>query len=336
MTAHPREGATRRRRWVRIGGIVAATTALILGAGELFARWHLGLGTPALMIADAELEYRYLPDQDVMRFGNRICLDSLGMRSAGPAAGTEAAAEAFRVLVLGDSVINGGSLTDHEKLATTLLQKSLERRLGGPVWVGNASAVSWGPENLLAFVERHGALDADAAVVQVAAHDIEDVRRFRPLTASQPTSTPYSAVWEGVTRYVPNWLRGRRSTGDKPNGAIGWDPEDRRASESAMRELLAVLESEAPVVVLYQAELGESRKARNLEAKATFAALAAEGGFPFVDMSPEAEDARSLYRDSIHPSNEGHRRIAEMLTPIVLKHASSRIGHDAAGYGPAK
>lgn len=336
MTAPLREGATRRRSWVRIGGILAAATGLTLGAGELFARRHLGLGTPALMIADSELEYRYLPDQDVMRFGNRIFLDSLGMRSAGPAAGTEAAGDAFRVLVLGDSVINGGSLTDHEELATTLLQRSLKRRLGRPVWVGNASAVSWGPENLLAFVKRHSALDADVTVVQVAAHDIEDVRRFRPLTASQPTRTPYSAVWEGVTRYLPTRLSGRRLTAGKPSGAVGWNPEDRRASESAMRDLLRILGSEAPVVVLYQAEFGESRKTRNLEAKAAFAALAAEGGFPFVDMSPGANDTKSLYRDSIHPSAEGQRRIAEMLTPIVLEYAPSRIGHDAAGYEPAK
>lgn len=329
-----RERATRQRRWAWIGGVAASASALLLGAGELFARWHLGLGTPPLMTADAELEYRYLPNQDVMRFGNRILIDSFGMRSAGPAAGTEAAADAFRVLVLGDSVINGGSLTDHEELATTLLQKSLERRLGRSVWVGNASAGSWGPENLLAFVKRYGTFDAEVAVVEIAAHDIVDVRRFPPLGENRPTQTPFSALWEGATRYLPRYLPLPSATTQpaKPREASKerWDPADRHKSETATFELLRLLKKSVPnVFMLYQPELHESGNHLNLEAKSAFERIAAESGCTFVDLTSidSAVPESALYRDRIHPSAKGQSRIENAIEAFITI-------NDATGAAP--
>ena len=43
----------------------------------------------------------------------------------------------LRILVLGDSIINGGTLTDQDDLATELLRRDLIERLGRPVVVGN-------------------------------------------------------------------------------------------------------------------------------------------------------------------------------------------------------
>ena len=97
---------------------LAAICALLL-AGEWFARSVLGLGDPPLSITHPRIEYLYAPNQDVRRFGKRFLVNDYSMRSA-PLAARKGADER-RVLVFGDSVVNGGNLTDHQDLATTRL-----------------------------------------------------------------------------------------------------------------------------------------------------------------------------------------------------------------------
>jgi len=125
-----------------------AISAVILGillTGEAFSRWYLGLGDPPLTVRDPEIEYMFAPNQDVRRFGNRVAYNAWSMRSD-PVAPRKPHPREFRMLVMGDSVINGGALTDQTRLATTLAQARLSSS-DHPAFVGNVSAGSWGPEN---------------------------------------------------------------------------------------------------------------------------------------------------------------------------------------------
>jgi hypothetical protein len=45
---------------------------VLLVAGELFARFYLGLGDPPLSEADSKIEYLFKPDQDCHRRGANI------------------------------------------------------------------------------------------------------------------------------------------------------------------------------------------------------------------------------------------------------------------------
>lgn len=62
---------------------------------------------------------------------------------------------AFIVLGLGDSVINGGVLTDQDSLATTRLSELLSKLIRKKVQVLNVSAGSWGPDNCEAYLNRY-------------------------------------------------------------------------------------------------------------------------------------------------------------------------------------
>jgi hypothetical protein len=72
-----------------------------------------------------------------------------------------------RVIAFGDSVLNGGSLSDQSSIATTLASDS-------ETFYGNVSAGSWGPANMLAWIDEYGLLDAEVAIILISSHDLYD------------------------------------------------------------------------------------------------------------------------------------------------------------------
>jgi hypothetical protein len=113
----------------------------------------------------------------------------------------------LRVMVFGDSVVNGGNLTDHDNLATTILKDKLSKILDKNVVVGNISAGSWGPGNWLAYAQEYGFFDADIIVLVISSHDYIDNPTFQPLDKNtHPTTKPISALIEGIERYLPRYI----------------------------------------------------------------------------------------------------------------------------------
>src|SRR5215213_5583367 len=122
----------RRPRWRRWGIRLGIALVLMLVGAELFARFYLGLGDPPLMRADPDIEYLFKADQDCRRFGNRIKYNHYSMRSEDfPEHKSDKNEQ--RVMVVGDSVVNGGALMDQAKLGTTLLRDRLAADLKRPV-----------------------------------------------------------------------------------------------------------------------------------------------------------------------------------------------------------
>ena len=177
----------------------------VIVSGELFCRVVLGLANPPLYVADPQIEYMMKPDQDVRRFGNHVFVNHWGMRSPEISQHKQNSDE-IRVLIFGDSVVNGGSETDQSLLATTQMQQRLQATIGRPVVVGNISAGSWGPGNWLAYAKRYGFFDADILVLVVNSGDFADNPTFEPLKSSHPTQKPLFALQEAVFRYLPRYL----------------------------------------------------------------------------------------------------------------------------------
>lgn len=126
---------------------ITAVVGLLLIGGELFARFVLGLGDPPLSIADREIDYLFAPNQNCNRFGNAIIYNNYSMRT-----GFDITNDGRkRIFVVGDSVVNGGAMTDHNRLATTLLQNEL----GDCYAVCNVSAGSWGLGNCVAYFNKN-------------------------------------------------------------------------------------------------------------------------------------------------------------------------------------
>ncbi len=314
-----------RPRWLRRLAIAGVAVALLLVAVELFARFYLGLGDPPLSMADPEIEYLFKPSRTYHRLGNVIHYNAYSMRSEDfPAKKTDPAE--FRVMVLGDSVVNGGVLTPQSRLATSLLQNSLAKDLHRKVIVGNISAGSWGPPNELAYAKRFGIFDADVVVIVVSSHDYADAPTFEPIVDISPDSpghSPWCATWEAVTRYLPRYLPGRSA---KPTTQPAPSQKDIDWCLASTREMVELARSRGAMAIgvlhLDQAESGGNLKPGHDALKGVFEAC----HVPVVELGTTFRAAiksgKQPYRDNIHPNELGQELMAEALRAPIEQAAA--------------
>jgi hypothetical protein len=325
LNHHSRSAQSRRRLLAIVGG---GCIAAMFG-GELIARFGLGLGDPPLNDAYPDLEYAFRPGT-YRRFGNIIRINSKHMRSE-EFPDRKTSPDEFRVMLMGDSVVNGGALTDQADLASEVLQKELPERLGRPVVVGNISAGSWGPGNLLAYARRFGLFDADVVVVvlnSVDAGDNPTGRRIVGVDPSFPERRPWSAVWEGLARYVvPKIIPGGVSEAEPSPVASDSDPVARSMND--LDELCTLVASTGARVILAHFPNRAELAGTMLPGHAAIKALAEARGLQLMELAPALAAARAKRtdpyrpRDSIHPSAAGQQIMALALIPEILRQAKT-------------
>lgn len=306
-----------RRTWIRISLLLAAVLLVI---AEGAARTVLGLGDPPLFMRDPKIEYMNVPGT-YHRFGRTIHVNKWSQRS-GEIEPTKADPNEYRVLVVGDSVVNGGAWLDDAQVATTLLEQKLAKELGRPTRVLNISAGSWGPPNQLAYLEKFGFFDADAMIVVWSSHDAWDIPSFGPFGVDQPDRRPLFALQELVSRYVLPRFVGTASP--KPPTV----PEaDLAAGVSAAAKLLELAHAKGiPTAVM----LHETRK--EIDGKPEDGEPLARGKAMLRDVAVKAgaqvtEDrdvlasalarGQDVMRDDIHPSAGGQSLIADLYLGAV-------------------
>lgn len=306
------------RRWAWwVGGAVA-----LLVATEVFCRLVLGLGTPPLYETHPGYEYRLQPHQDVKRFGNHIVVNRWGMRSVDFEA-TKTHAQEWRLMVYGDSVVNGGSQIDQSKLSTSLLQTALSDHLKRPVVVGNVSAGSWGPGNWLAYAKEHGFMQADAVVLVLGSGDHADNPVFAPLDANHPGERPVLAIQEALSRYLPQYLpkvwpfAPSSHATDAPDSGPS-EAESARGLQDLEAFLNLARQDGRVVAVVHHPDRQETLSGGYIDGYRQIRELVLRMGLPFVDLMPTFQKTGSaLYRDGIHHTPLGQKAMADALAPVV-------------------
>lgn len=175
-------------------------TFVLLICVEVILRKTLGLGETVLFQRDDTFEYIAQANQDRTRFGNRILYNEYSMRSYPLRSDDQCI-----ILGFGDSVINGGALTDHDSLATTMAEDQLNK--GGRFL--NISAGSWGPDNCAGYVRKFGDFKARMIFLVVSSHDAYDNMTFEATAGyheSYPDRQPASAIAELFSRYLTMFL----------------------------------------------------------------------------------------------------------------------------------
>lgn len=304
------------------GLIIVASLFVLVGLLEVYARVVLGLGNPPLWMADPEIEYLPQPAKSYLRFGNRISYNAYSMRSRDFPRNKVNPAE-LRVLVVGDSIINGGAHTDQQALATTLLEHKLAESLDRPVMVANIAAGSWGPPNILAYLRRFGLFDADVVVIVLNSPDYADAPTFQPLGPRRPQRKPVLALQELHGKYVPRYFKKNRGLRRKRQPPT---PEAIDTCLSALRELIRMTRQAGASVLLAQ-YLKRSEVATMPEiGHRKIAQVAQEAGIEPIQLGPEfskaLRDGPDPYLADIHPNEHGQRIIAEVLFDPIREAAS--------------
>ncbi len=145
---------------------------------EFWGRYY-GLHHYPLFENNARYEYIHKANQDVMIYRNHFITNEYAMRSD-----KISKKDTLVVLLIGDSILNGGNQVDHDSLASTRIQKRLVKETGKNIKVLNVSSYSWGPENIYQYLKSHGAFNADIAIIINNSGDAYDRMTFKGTVGS--------------------------------------------------------------------------------------------------------------------------------------------------------
>jgi hypothetical protein len=143
---------------------------ILAGIAEVVLRVKYGFCNSPLYVSDPDFEYIYAPSQDVKRFGYAIRTNRFSMRNE-----EVLPTDSLVILLIGDSVVNGGSLTDQDSIASTILEKRFQKDFNKRVRVLNISAGSWGPDNVAAYLKKYGLFKAKLMCLVTSSHDAHDI-----------------------------------------------------------------------------------------------------------------------------------------------------------------
>jgi len=285
----------------------------------------LGLGNPPLYVADPEAGYRLRPHQRLRRWGKRMVINRHSLRNAESV--NELPVEGWRVLLLGDSIVHGGTWTDQNQTLSEQVRQFLMPRLGGAGIVLNAAAPSWGPQNQWGYLRQFGTFEAQVVMLLLNTDDL-----FAPPPTDWPVGRdrqyprhrPPLALWEALSILLAR--PAQRLATRPPSG----DPvADNLLTIEQMRQFV---QPQAQFLVALSPLRRELKQPgpRDYErvARQRLRALLQRGGVPFLDLLPRwnaLANPEILYRDGIHPSPAGNAQLSQAIAEFILHHASRRL-----------
>jgi GDSL-like Lipase/Acylhydrolase family len=290
---------------------------------EIGLRMSIGLGNPLLYIKDKEIGYLLAPSQKVRRMGNRININEYSMRSS--SIDKKRAPSTLRVLLIGDSIANGGWWTDRDETISALLKNNLAQTLKvfSDFEVLNASANSWGPRNELAYLRRFGTFETQTIVLLINTDD---------LFASAPTSLPVGRDRNYPERkpalalielFQQKFARPQAIPGMAEIHAEGGDRVG--INLQAIKEIKMLADRNNARLLLAMTpllrEVGETgSREYEIKARNRLQEFTQTEEITYLDFLPifkQVSSIESLYRDRIHLSPEGNRLVSDRISQMI-------------------
>ncbi|MEB3278159.1 MAG: SGNH/GDSL hydrolase family protein [Lyngbya sp.] len=306
--------------------IILAVWAGLLILTEIGLRIIFGFGNPLIYQADEDIGYLLVPNQKTRRFGNRIEINEYSMRSS-PIA-TVPDSTTLRILLLGDSIVNGGWWTDQSDLISEMLTQQLQQTLGKNtprprVEVLNVAANSWGPPNQLAYLRKFGTFEVAYLILIINTDDLFTKPPNPEVVGSDrnyPDHQPVLALLEVLNRF--------RSPGQPPATSSQPQPQPDDPvgyNLKAIEEIRAIAtQQEIPFLLAMTPLLREignpGPRDYEIKARQRLTELTQSQQIPYIDFltlfnsTPEPE---TLYRDHIHLSVKGNQFVTQKLTQTL-------------------
>ncbi len=308
---------------MKVALIILGLSLLGIGAVEIALRLLFGFGNPPLYVADAQVGYRLAPNQRTRRFGNAFQINQYSMR--GPAIAPNPEPETLRILLLGDSIANGGWWTDQSEILSQQMQQQIlatELTSYQTVEVLNASANSWGPRNELAYLSKFGTFGAQVIVLLI---NMDDLFATAPTSVqvgrerAYPARRPPLALIEVLNRFKkPKPIPELESVHNEGGDRVGVNLEAIRQIQELTRQTNSLLIL-AMTPLLREVTPPGSRD-YEIKARKRLLEFTATEQIPYIDFLKPFETASppdSLYRDHIHLSREGNGLVSQTLSRVV-------------------
>jgi hypothetical protein len=292
---------------------ISAAAILFLGL-EIALRVKWGFGTMLLFNEDPAFEYIAQPNQHIVRLGNRMSYNDHSMRS--DALSTN---DSCVVIGFGDSVINGGTLTDQDSLATTLIENSI----GNNTRILNVSAGSWGPDNCAAYLNKYGDFNATLFVLVVSSHDAHDNMEFDKVVGNHPSypNKQYPlATLEILDRYILPRIAGYLGKANEDNLMINKDGGEFNIGFEFFKNYSR--DHNIPLLIYLHAEQQEIAEGKYNEDGQEIIRFCESNNIPYI-LGLTAGETQDLYVDQIHFNNGGQKLLAKALLQRVQEYTKN-------------
>jgi uncharacterized membrane protein len=285
---------------------------------EIGLRIGFGFGSPVLYLGEEKIGYLLAPNQKTRRYGNRIEINQYSMRSAAitalPVAGVR------RVMLLGDSLVNGGWWTDQSQILSALINQQLQGLWGtqNRVEVLNVAANSWGPPNQLAYLQRFGTFGSEVIVLLLNTDDLFSAPPNSAVVGrdrNYPNTKPPLALVEVFNRYLKRSEPIPAITQPQLSDPVGYNLEKIQAIQAIATQ------NQAQFLLAMTPLLREVREpgSRDYEIKARqqLTQFTEDKNWVYIDFLPifkGTQNPESLYRDHIHLSPAGNQLVSETIS----------------------
>ncbi|BAY60635.1 hypothetical protein NIES22_06940 [Calothrix brevissima NIES-22] len=307
---------------------LAIALAVIIGllvAIEVGLRSLFGFGNPLIYISDPQIGYLLAPNQKTRRFGNRIEINEYSMRSEQIT--KTPAPDTVRVLILGDSIANGGWWTDQDNTISQLLRGALTSATLDKyqqIEVLNASANSWGPRNELAYLQRFGSFQSQAVVLLI---NTDDLFAITPTSLpvgrdrNYPDRKPPLAMIELWQRYLikdkphPELQAIQKESGDRVGINLAAIGKIQALTQQSNSQFLLVM---TPLL----REIGEpGSRDYEIKARQRLKEFTQAQQINYIDVLPifnNTPNVKALYQDHIHLNLAGNRVVSQIIARSLL------------------
>ncbi len=279
---------------------------------EIYLRYYWGFCDIILIQEDPDFEYIAQPNQTRFRFRHHVKYNEYSMRSE-PLKKTDK----IRILGFGDSVINGGALTDQDSIATTIIEKELTKKYGDDIRCLNISAGSWGPDNCYAYLEKYGDFDAELIFLVVSSHDAHDNMTFEKsvdVHPGAPSKQAFSAIYELFNRYLLPWKVTSKSITKEYQGPIVKGNEFNTGFSSFFQYTKS---KDIPFFIYLHPDKLEVVNQKYDYQGDKIIQFCSENDIPLVQGI--LFENESMFRDGIHPNKYGQKIMAKALLAEIEK-----------------
>lgn len=296
---------------------------LLIILTEIMLRIIWDLGNPLLYVADDQIGYLIAPNQKTRRSGNLIQINEYSMRSKSIKPIKDE--QTLRILLIGDSIANGGWWTDQNKTISALLEQQLNKNVSdfSQVEVLNASANSWNPRNELAYLKKFGTFDSQIIILLINTDDFYGQKPSSFVVGNHPSYLDKKVFFALQELWYKNQLKNRSKSNpnkaqketnlvDKNLNAI--TAINNIAQEKQLQFILAITPLKTETIPPY----GKTFQKR---ARTKLEELTKNQNIEYIDFLPifqQQENPETLYHDHIHLNDQGTKLVSQILEEKIL------------------